>query len=260
VSAEKIPYLPFLVDRWETDGNVKAMGPATRYCYVSLLFHQWREGSIPENPEDLKRLLAFPSDPGVNGSLDLDSCLSQVIERFPKVGHGKRANQLLSLLRRAALTQKSVLSASGKRGRLKQITGHPTGQAQATPPATPNKSKFKSNLNSNEEHKEQTKAPAARVAFELPAWIPAEPWGSYLEMRIRIRKPATRRAMELTVIDLEKLTGKDPKLAESILNQSTQKSWQGVFPLNGGSNGTNRGSVPTKEAVEKWKREHGWID
>lgn len=68
------------------------------------------------------------------------------------------------------------------------------------------------------------------VGVGLPDWIDAEAWSGFVEMRRKIRKPMTERAARLTVRDLEKLkaAGQDPN---AVLDQSTKRCWQGVFPL-----------------------------
>ncbi len=67
-----------------------------------------------------------------------------------------------------------------------------------------------------------------RVA--LPDWLPPAAWQGFLEMRKRQRKPPTDYAVELLIAELAKLraAGHDPGL---VLDQSTQRSWIGVFPL-----------------------------
>lgn len=57
-------------------------------------------------------------------------------------------------------------------------------------------------------------------------------WKSYLEMRVKIRKPASSKAMEMAVSKLAAMeaTGQDPI---AILDQSTFNSWQGLFPVKG---------------------------
>lgn len=52
----------------------------------------------------------------------------------------------------------------------------------------------------------------------------------YRQMRERIRKPLTARALELTLRDLDKLAP-DASTKIAILEQSIQRSWQGVFAL-----------------------------
>ena len=56
-------------------------------------------------------------------------------------------------------------------------------------------------------------------------------WVYYMEMRQRIRKPATDRAKELVLIKLEKLSVGNIEHAIQILDQSVEFSYQGVFPL-----------------------------
>ncbi len=59
----------------------------------------------------------------------------------------------------------------------------------------------------------------------------------YKEMRVRIRKPMTQRAIQMAISKLEKLATPpgqdhmDNDLAIEILDQSTFNSWQGIFPL-----------------------------
>lgn len=69
-----------------------------------------------------------------------------------------------------------------------------------------------------------------QTAFSLPGWISFEAWSGYVEMRKRIRKPMTDYAMTLAVKDLEALrdAGHD---VDAVLNQSTMKSWQGLFEV-----------------------------
>ena len=56
-------------------------------------------------------------------------------------------------------------------------------------------------------------------------------WNDYLEMRIKIHKPATERAKELTIKKLNELAPDNKSLQIKILEQSIQSSWQSIFPL-----------------------------
>ncbi len=64
----------------------------------------------------------------------------------------------------------------------------------------------------------------------MPDWIDPTTWADYLEMRRTIRKPATKRAKELTVEKLQRLRagGDDP---DAVLKKSIEMSWQGVFSI-----------------------------
>jgi hypothetical protein len=60
---------------------------------------------------------------------------------------------------------------------------------------------------------------------------------SFLEMRRKIKKPATDRAVELLKIKIKKLSNNNQELAIEIINQSILNSWQDFYPLK--QNDTN---------------------
>lgn len=65
----------------------------------------------------------------------------------------------------------------------------------------------------------------------LPAWIPADAWAGYVEMRVAIKKPLkTERAINLAINTLTKLRdeGNDPG---AVLDQSVMHSWIGLFAV-----------------------------
>lgn len=99
---------------------------------------------------------------------------------------------------------------SQKRNEAVPKTGHGTGRTGKEP-----------------EGKRKLKVPQT---FSLPGWISFEAWSGYLEMRKRIKKPMTDYAMTLAVKELEVLrdAGQD---VNAVLNQSTLKSWQGLFEV-----------------------------
>lgn len=53
----------------------------------------------------------------------------------------------------------------------------------------------------------------------------------FKDMRVKIKKPMTDRAVELMLMELETLAPNNEPLKIEILNQSIKNSWQGVFPL-----------------------------
>ena len=64
----------------------------------------------------------------------------------------------------------------------------------------------------------------------IPDWIPTEAWDGYIEMRKKIRKPMTDRAVTLAIKTLDYLrsAGHDPG---AVLDQSVLNSWQGLFAI-----------------------------
>jgi hypothetical protein len=74
--------------------------------------------------------------------------------------------------------------------------------------------------------------------FELPSHIPTAEWDAYREMRKAINKPLkTPHAMRLAVKALDQLA-EDGHPPGAVLDQSTLNSWQGLFALKDGRNGT----------------------
>lgn len=63
---------------------------------------------------------------------------------------------------------------------------------------------------------------------ELPDWVPVEAWNGYAEMRTRIRKPMTARAMTLVLKELTNFLGAGHDIA-AVLDKSTRNNWVDVY-------------------------------
>jgi hypothetical protein len=79
----------------------------------------------------------------------------------------------------------------------------------------------------------------------LPEQIDPETWNDYLEMRKKMKRPATGRAQELTIAKLMQFwsEGEEPN---QILEQSIQNAWQGVFTTKGKNNDKNTNGSSSK--------------
>jgi uncharacterized protein YdaU (DUF1376 family) len=64
----------------------------------------------------------------------------------------------------------------------------------------------------------------------LPDWIPLETWYAFLEMRKKIKKPPTEKAVELLIAKLKKFkdAGQD---IQAVLEKSITSNWQDVFEI-----------------------------
>jgi hypothetical protein len=95
------------------------------------------------------------------------------------------------------------------------------------------------------EDKTKTRKKIKDVVFVLPDWIQKESWESFIEMRNKMKKPATEKAKVLVVEELVKLKarGHDP---EKVLAQSIRNNYQDVYALKGG--GDVRGTSGKKLA------------
>jgi len=76
---------------------------------------------------------------------------------------------------------------------------------------------------------------------KLPEWIDITLWNDFLEMRRKIKKPATEKAKKLLIVKLQtlKALGNDPR---KVLEQSIINNYQGLFDLNQQRGGTYRGT------------------
>lgn len=86
--------------------------------------------------------------------------------------------------------------------------------------------------------------------FTLPAWIPAEPWESFMEVRKKAKAADTVNAKKLLVKELERLRnlGHDPT---QLIEKSIRNSWKDIYEPKqenqGGSQNVRRyENQPTK--------------
>lgn len=64
--------------------------------------------------------------------------------------------------------------------------------------------------------------------MNIPSWVPAEAWAGYVEMRKKIKKPMTDRALQLRISDLHMFKEKGFDLV-AILDQSTSNNWTDLY-------------------------------
>jgi len=90
-----------------------------------------------------------------------------------------------------------------------------------------------------------TKLNNTKLKITVPAYLDEALWNDFIDMRKKIKRPATDRAKELLIKDIEKLktAGDDPN---DVLRQSIKNCWQGLFPLKDGGNGRYKGNPSQK--------------
>lgn len=84
----------------------------------------------------------------------------------------------------------------------------------------------------------------------LPEWLPADAWAGYLDMRKKIKRPPTDRAVSLAIGILDKLRADGQDVA-AVLDQSTMNSWQGLFAVAERRNEARPGQRQTFAALGK---------
>lgn len=79
----------------------------------------------------------------------------------------------------------------------------------------------------------------------LPVWLPIEAWNAFLEMRKKIKKPATEYAQKLLLKKLEKFQAQGVSVTE-VLEQSITSGWQDVYALKDGARGFGYETSPLR--------------
>ena len=137
------------------------------------------------------------------------------------------------------LTKKGWSSVRANREIAK--TGEKSAKASASAKARWNKpsnanalpTQSDSNATHNTVHKTQDTKPkkdATSVVVCLPDWMPVETWNAFLEMRKKIKKPATDYAVKLLIGKLTKFRD-DGQDVQMVLEKSITAGWQDVFAI-----------------------------
>jgi hypothetical protein len=72
---------------------------------------------------------------------------------------------------------------------------------------------------------------------DLPHWMPLEAWHGWMEMRAKMKKPMTSRAMVRAINKLESMRQAGTDIAE-VLDRSTMSGWTDLYDIKGVNNGT----------------------
>ncbi len=99
------PWFPFYVEDWLTSPTVLAMSLAAQGAYVRLLCHQWRDGRVPTDETQLRRVL------GCNVKV-----LAEVLGSFPKRNSRSRVNRRLEEHRATQVTEREKRKRDGAKG------------------------------------------------------------------------------------------------------------------------------------------------
>jgi hypothetical protein len=275
----KPPYMRWFEGDFWADGDVRRMTWLQRHFYRALLLAAFQCETRPYLPDDDAQLWRLA---GANRIKDWRRNRRAVVAKFTAFtdGSGRRllSNPRLVDEWKHATTKheqareggkarwKRQPSAGGeleqteKSGNSREISGTPGNGVESPFPKNGvtsfavNESVERelsgSSANQNQNQNQNQKAVLSlekkepKKVFVPPEWIPAEEWQAYLEMRKRIKRPMTAKAVELAVKKLAELReiGDDPK---EVLERSILNSWQGLFPLQNQSRkaGTNHGYI-----------------
>jgi hypothetical protein len=144
---KKLPFMPFYGTDFYESERVRLMSRVQRDIYLELLWHQWREGSLPASAAAVASLIGadrsqFPPEM-------IDGC-------FPVGGEdGRRRNARLEAIRQEQEAIRRKKSEGGRAGRAKQLGGDTPGIPRGEPgdsPASQSQSQSQITTNYDDAH------------------------------------------------------------------------------------------------------------
>lgn len=234
---EPLGYYKWHWQTWRANRRVQRMSYIERGLYRELLDECWAEGFIPDDIERLADICGCPVEVMANAWQMLSKC-------FANAGNGFLYNERLEQERTDMdRTRANRARAGAAGGRAKASNGAVSDancQANASK-CLANASKSHIEEKRREEKKEKDKSKGS--TFVPPLWVDQQLWADFMGMRKAIKKPATDRAQELLVIELQKLMAQGFE-QKDILNNSIRNNWQDLYaPKTKAANGSNGGFV-----------------
>ena len=210
--AQKPPAFQFYAKDWNSSTTVSTMTMHDRGVYISLLSAAWdsdEPGTLPLPLPIAARSARISLKNVRQFCAKWPQCFVQMDGRL--VNHKLRENWL----NYNQIREKRVKAGQKRQSaRAQQVLSPASASASA------------SALSSSRKNKTKDK----NKAFALPDWVPSDTWAAYLEMRQKIKKPATQAAMLLAVHKLETLSP-DHSQVKAILEQSILSDWQSLYPI-----------------------------
>ena len=198
---------------------------AQRGAYDALLDHYY--STRRPLPGDLELLLRICR---ARGQTETES-VSQVVSEFFVLNgdgtrHNKRADEEIAKWELQAAVNKQIGKLGGRPRKTESVTEPITEQKPNDNPKLEVRSQKLEVINQKPKTK---KGRRETETLELPDWLPINHWRTFLEMRSRIRKPATLRAQRMLIGRLHELrdAGHNPT---ALIAQAELHCWQTFYP------------------------------
>jgi hypothetical protein len=236
----------FIKPKFFLNEDLAALHPHARLLYIGLWCLADRNGVLEDRPLRIKAELFPYENIDINGYLTV---LSPWLHRYTSEGVGY-------------IRIKSFLEHQSPHHTEKQ-TGFPiNGELTVNSPLDHGKKKDSTVIQvpiTGTVTLEQLPISKKAEKIIFPVWLDKKLFDDWLEMRRRIKKPATEKAVQLAVSKLEKFynAGKD---VSKIIEQSIFNSWQDFYELkqqginyagNSGNNQKNGAGKPTQAEISR---------
>lgn len=229
----KLHYTPVFGDAYMAD--TRHLSLQEHGAYFLLMLIAWRSPNCAL-PIDDRRLATML---GVSPS-KWAKMRPHVMSFWTQTEHGWEQKRLSNEWKKAQKNSEKKSQAADARWNRKPLNNKGTGNAGAYAEDRPVHMPPIPNIDIEEKkapNGAQEKKPAVAIAAALPDWLPVEAWQGWLDMRKKLRKPPTDRAMKMALdkLDRWRQAGHD---IEEILNRSTMNSWVDLYEPRGGHNGS----------------------
>lgn len=218
-------------------------------AYVRLLCYCWQHGTIPDDADQLARLI------GKGASTTVARVVQAMFQQGPD--QGKLIHDRLEQERAKQAAWRAKSSAGGHKSAEKRKGGSTVVQ----PPLVgclPNGTnqtatlRLQSSSQSSSNTKTAKSAPAAHLPFASVGFLKA--WDEFRTHRRQIKKPLTPLAEEKSLAMLEEM---GERRALAAINHTIAKGWQGLREPDMADASHYKPHVPAKAEVAE---PHGWRD
>lgn len=261
-------WFPFFYDAFWEDENVVGMTESAALLYLFLLSRQWKHGSLPADPEKIRRLCP-------RWELEWKAVWREVEPRFPICSSGcsstepekaRRRNPRMKVEQDVEAEILEKLRENGKKGGLaaqararakaRLDQGSTKAQASDLTPTLPNPTDKK-------EAPPARRAPRAGISSGFEKILPEYPDLDSEAVRASLAEwVGYRRSAKLPAwVDptwrkaLGKAVAWGPDGLVASVNASVSNGWRGLFEPSASGNGSPRG-LSQDEAFEAAVREH----
>ena len=207
--------------------DLAELDPLTRLLFIYLWMLADRDGRLEDRPKRIAAQ-ALPYD----RAADVESMLSGLhklgfIDRYEV--NGILVIQIVSFSKHQTPHVRESASALPEKVQsiTKAVPEHNLGSAEASPRSPDSLIPDSLIPDSNANDAKASPKPSKSMP-DLPDWIPVEAWNGYAEMRTRIRKPMTARAMTLVLNELSRIHSAGHDIG-TVLDKSTRNNWVEVY-------------------------------
>jgi len=130
VARQKSPAFQFYPKDYQADENVRLMSPAERGWYVDLMCFEWIEGSIPDDPDALARLVGAQPAQFRKAWERIGPCF----KKKPRI-EGRLIHPRLAHERKVQRKRREKLSSAGRKG-AEKVWGNSSQDKEIDSPAT----------------------------------------------------------------------------------------------------------------------------